>query len=447
MTRPGEREVHADRRAGIVASQDMLTGLLIAVALSQVPTQLHDYLNLPTPEFRWTVVRQDGDRTDLSVVSHVWHDQTLRHGVSVVRPPKDEHPGFAMLVVTGGEINEKDVAEARILARESGMAVATVFDIPNQPLFGEREDGLIATTFVKYLETGDATWPLLFPMVRGALHAIDAVEQWSEATPSPLRKYVVAGASKRGWTSWLVGAARDTRVVGIAPEVYDNLDIVPQMKHQVEAFGGYSERIGDYTSKDLIATLETEAGKKLARMVDPLSYVSEITIPVLMVTGTNDPYWPVDAMSLYWDKLPMPKWAGILPNNGHTFQDKDAEHSVLAAFARSCAGEFEMPSVAWELKVEDTSALASFSVDREGMMACKVWTAQSATRDFRGSVWKEAATLGLNPPGEGEGVTHPQIRVNRAGEAWNAVLAEVVYRRAGRTFSVCLPVRVVPPKG
>ncbi|MCB8932055.1 MAG: hypothetical protein H6534_01315 [Chthonomonadaceae bacterium] len=423
----------------------MFTGLLIAFALTQVPTELQNYLALPAPEFRWTVVRRDGDRTDLSVLSHAWHGHTMRHGVSVLRPSKDDHPGVAMLIVTGGDVNEKDVAEARTLARESGMVVATVFDIPNQPLFGEREDGLIATTFVKFLETGDATWPLLFPMVKGTLHAMDAVEQWSETGRPALRKFVVTGASKRGWTSWLVGASGDPRVIGIAPEVYDNLDILPQMKHQVEAFGGYSERIGDYTSKDLIATLETEAGQKLARMVDPLSYVSKISIPVLLVTGTNDPYWPADAMSLYWNKLPMPKWARILPNNGHTFQDKDLEHAALAAFARSCAGEFAMPSVAWDLKIDGEAAVASFDVDGQGMVACRIWTAGSASQDFRASVWKEAAKVQVDPPSTESGKSRPAIRFVLPAEPWKAILAEVSYRRAGRTFSVCLPVRVVGP--
>lgn len=423
----------------------MFTGLLIAAVLFQVPAELQTYLELPAPEFRWTVVRRDADRTDLSVVSHVWHGNTMRHGVSVIRPDTVEHPGVAMLIVTGGGINEKDVAEARVLAREAGMVVATVFDIPNQPLFGEREDGLIATTFVKYLETGDPTWPLLFPMVKGTLHAMDAVEQWSETARPPIHRFVVAGASKRGWTSWLVGASGDPRVVGIAPEVYDNLDILPQMKHQVQAFGGYSERIGDYTSKDLIATLETEAGKKLARMVDPLSYVARISIPVLLVTGTNDPYWPVDAMSLYWDKLPMPKWARILPNNGHTFQDKDAEHAALAAFARSCAGEFPMPEVAWTLNVDADTALASFDVDAQGMQSCRIWTAGSATQDFRGSVWKEAAKVQMEPPSSEVGKSRPSIRFVLPAEPWKAVLAEVSYLRAGRSFSVCLPVRAIAP--
>src|SRR5262249_44914936 len=159
-------------------------------------------------------------------------------------------------------------------------------------------------TFVRYVKTKDENWPLLFPMVKSVVKAMDALQEFSKQEwKEPVESFIITGGSKRGWTSWLTGAS-DRRVKAIAPMVIDTLNMPEQMPHQLESFGGkYSEQIADYTTRGLTELSKTPEGKRLLEMVDPYSYRDKLGLPKMLILGNNDPYWSTDALNLYWDGL------------------------------------------------------------------------------------------------------------------------------------------------
>ena len=111
------------------------------------------------------------------------------------------------------------------LAERLATPVAVLRQVPFQPIFGMREDDLIAHTFEQYVKTGEADWPLLLPMVKSVVRAMDATQVYAtDSWDLSIEEFTVTGASKRGWTTWLT-AAVDPRVTALAPMVIDMLNM------------------------------------------------------------------------------------------------------------------------------------------------------------------------------------------------------------------------------
>jgi PhoPQ-activated pathogenicity-related protein len=263
--------------------------------------------------------------------------------------------------------------------------VAVVRQVPNQPLEGgRREDDLIAHTFEQFFLTGDPSWPLLLPMVKSVASALDAAadlaaREWGLA----LDGCVVAGASKRGWTSWLAAAA-EPRVRGLVPMVIDMLDLPRHMRLQVESFGAPSEAIHDYVSRGLHRRLETPRGAELLDLVDPVRHAAAITQPKILALGTNDEYWPLESLDLYRPRLEGPTWVSYAPNAGHDIPVERVA-PLGAALGRHVAGVEPLPDLAWTCDI--ATRACTLAVD-PAPGAVSLWTASSPTRDFRTAAWQ-----------------------------------------------------------
>lgn len=344
----------------------------IPLLLGLLPgTALQDYLKKPEADYGYRVVQESRGLTEISLTSQRWQGKPWKHSLVVVTPDNVDKPDTAILYVTGDRVESQDIPFIKKFAEQARMPVITLFDVPNQPLFEAREDALIAITFGKYLETGDPNWPLLFPMTKSAKKAMDAIQSWSKGAIS---KFVVTGASKRGWTTWLVGASQDKRVLGIAPMVFDMLDMPRQLAYQRQSWGRYSDEINDYVQTGLVDVLKTPRGKEILSMVDPYSYLHKMTLPTLVVVGTNDRYWALDAHRLYWDRIRGPKLMRAVPNVGHNLGGgADAARSI-AFFARCLSGA--IPGGLPRPEGQD--------VRRRKVVP---WYAGSSTLDFHESRW------------------------------------------------------------
>jgi PhoPQ-activated pathogenicity-related protein len=351
---------------------------------------LEEYVGKADTNFSWKVVGEQQTNgfaiTRLELTSQQWREHLWQHSLQMVRPEKVRNPQIGFLFITGDGRGTRELGIAMTVAERAGAVATVLTRVPNQPLYdGRKEDALIAYTLDQYLKSGDRTWPLLFPMVKSAVRAMDAAQEFVQKThQQKIEKWVVSGASKRGWTTWLT-AATDPRVTAIAPMVIDTLNMKAQTEWAEKMYGKQSEKIRDYTDLGLVQKSEQPEMVELRGWIDPYAYRQRYTMPKLILIGSNDPYWTVDSLRHYWNDLPGPKLVYQTPNAGHDLGGGKEALQTLAAFFQMIADGQKLPETDWKIEYGDKARL-SLKVNQQAK-SVRLWTAESSDRDFRNDKW------------------------------------------------------------
>ncbi|AKP49504.1 PhoPQ-activated pathogenicity-related family protein [Cyclobacterium amurskyense] len=378
----------------------------------------------------------------LKVISQNWltekevTETTWWHWVSFVVPDELKH-NTSLLIISGGSKNttvpEKPDDMILQAALSTGSTAIKVHNIPFQPLqyvgdtSGLRtEDGLIAYGWREFMERGakdeDAIWLARFPMTKAVVSAMDAVVDYSKTNLDiSLDKYVVAGASKRGWTTWTT-AAVDDRVIGMIPIVIDMLNLSPSFKHHWQTYGFWAPAVNDYTFEGIFDWMDSKEFKRLEEIVEPYQFLEEYKdIPKLLINGSGDQFFLPDSWRYYWEELQGESHIAYIPNAGHGLKNSDAPQ-ILLGFYSHIINNIKRPSYSWEVKEDAIHIKTDIN---NPPVAVKLWSATNEnTRDFRidvlGPQWKAT-----NIPFEADG--EYVIPIAAPSKGWSGHYVELTY--------------------
>src|SRR5690348_7428646 len=354
-------------------------------------TALDRYVAAPDTNYSFHLVRRipGKDQTTylLEMTSQAWLttnevDRPLwKHWMILVRPDQLSS-SKSLLFISGGANDGKEPKSADPgLARIAVLSKSIVTElkmVPNQPLIfageteGRSEDALIAYSWDKFLRTGDEKWPARLPMTKAAVRAMDTVVSFC-ASPDgggqAIDGFVVAGGSKRGWTTWTT-AAVDKRVIAIVPIVIDLLNIEPSMLHHYAAYGFWAPSIGDYTALRIMDWNGTPQYRALMRIEEPYQYRKRLTMPKFLINASGDQFFLPDSCQFYFDELPGVKYVRYVPNADHSLKGSDARESLLACY-NAVLYQQPLPQLSWTLQPDGSIR----ALTRDKPSEVKLWQA------------------------------------------------------------------------
>jgi PhoPQ-activated pathogenicity-related protein len=423
------------------------------------PTPLDKYVAAPDTNYSFHLVNKipgkDYTTFVLEMTSQAWLttnevDRPIwKHWLVIARP--DTVTSSKSLLFISGGANDGKVPKALEgnfvqMALATKSVVSELRMIPNQPLVfageteGRTEDSLIAYTWDKFLRTGDTKWPARLPMTKAAVRAMDTVTAFCGSEAGGHVKvdgFVVAGGSKRGWTTWTT-AAVDKRVVAIIPCVIDLLNIEPSMLHHYGAYGFWAPAIGNYTAFRIMDWNGTPQYRALMKIVEPYEYRQRFTMPKFIVNAGGDQFFLPDSSQFYFNDLPGVKYLRYIPNTDHSLKGSDAFETLLACY-NAVLNKLPLPQFSWAVLKDDSIQLTTKDTPTE----VKLWQATNPdARDFR------LETLGPkyeSTPLRDQGGGVYLAKVPNPPKGWTAFFAELTYPSGCQfPFKFTTQVKVVP---
>jgi len=313
------------------------------------------------------------------------------------------------------------------LALLANAVIVELRQVPNQPYFfhaepgrERNEDALLAYSLDRFFDSEDNGWPVLAAMTKAAVRAMDAAQAFiQDEYDFEIDDFVVSGASKRGWATWLT-AAVDDRVKAIMPGSIEVHDLISQLRHHHSSYGFFSPATADYVEANLACQLELPAASTLLELIDPQTYRDRYTMPKLVLNSTGDQFFTSDSSRFYFGGLPGLKQLRMAPNTNHK-QNNDAFVDGLQWLLDALDDRDPGHYMTWTTDSDGTLHVSTDGKEEKVVL----WQAQNEqARDFRlESIGKAWTATNLEKSGNGQYSLPAEVPQT----GWTARLVEVRY--------------------
>lgn len=420
-----------------------LFSLATLVAFSQ-STPLDDYVRMSDPVYGYNLIKTYTQPTYtvyvLNFTSQKWYDETVLdkpiwwHYLCITVPKTLTIDEAAFMLISSGnqengipDVTDGNLENLRDLALGTGAITVLLRQIPNQPLVfktdpsgrAREEDESIAWTWKLFLDNPSDPFILLrMPMTKAAVRAMDATEEFTKQQKlANLKKFMIGGLSKRGWTTWTTAAVDNQRVVAAVPIVMDLLDFNTNMHLHYKSLGGWTFAFADYYDVNITQHMDTPNLYSMQQIIDPYFYLDRYrNTKIMVVSGSNDEFFIPDNTHTYWNDLRSVTAGSAMlkriPNCDHSLRNHNiALYSAIQTFFLSIFSKTPkpLPSFTWSFNNNPTHGVIKCIVDTTAgptPSLVKGWSAttlSSTKRDFRAYI--------LDPKNPSQPIANPVLWV------------------------------------
>ncbi|HFE6903985.1 TPA: PhoPQ-activated protein PqaA family protein [Salmonella enterica] len=287
--------------------------------------------------------------------------------------------------------NEEELSRIAIATR---TVVISVSNVPNQVLSYQGvttplgEDNSVAYSWKLFIgdthKYQDAS--LHIPMAASVSQAFRLAKK--ELTQQNINKFIVTGASKRGWAAWLT-ALSDPDVGAVVPFAMDLLNTQKSLEHMYQSYGkNWPVAFYPYYNQGIDQQVGTDKFARLMRLEDPLTYLNtdmgdRLKIDKYIINASGDDFYVPDNSHFYYGLLPGSKSLRVVPNSTHNGILSVAEQSLIT-FVNRFPEKQKLPEITENVQSRGDGKKELVVNFSEKPVAILQWTARNpAARDFR----------------------------------------------------------------